>query len=442
MDAPPQVEGSPPAVAGAETEAGAELVESGGVRIRRAILSVHDKSGIVDLARGLRDLGVEILSTGGTAREIEQAGIELRTVSDFTGFPEIMDGRVKTLHPHLYGGILARRDDPAHLQEAAAQGIEEIDLVCVNLYPFERTVARPGVGAEEAIENIDIGGPTMIRAAAKNHRFVVVLVDPADYQDVLEELRFCEGRLPLGTRERLAARAFAYTARYDASIYRWFAPRAYEGFPPRWASAYEKVMDLRYGENPHQRAAFFAEVGAPAHLLSDVTQLHGKELSFNNLLDLAAARDLVDELAAPDPAAPDAPPPAAVAILKHNNPCGCAVADRALDAYQHAFACDPQSAFGGIIALNRPVDGQLARAISNQRVEVLLAPGYDEDALAVLRERKNTSVLDLDSWPERQLGPDGRPVGVAERPVLGGMLVQTRDSVFERREDMRVVTKA
>jgi phosphoribosylaminoimidazolecarboxamide formyltransferase/IMP cyclohydrolase len=401
--------------------------------VRRALLSVYDKDGIVELAQGLRELGVDIVSTGGTARALGEAGVELHTIEELTGFPEIMDGRVKTLHPRLYGGLLARRDQPEHLQAAEEQGIVQVDLVCVNLYPFERTVARAGVSAEEALENIDIGGPTMIRAAAKNHPFVVVLVDPADYVDVLAELRSADGTLSPTTRERLAAVAFAHTARYDAAISRWFAPRVYEGFPPRWASSYEKVTDLRYGENPHQRAAFYSEVGAATNLLEGVAQLHGKELSFNNLLDLSAARELVEDLGAAASGTEGSKPGAAVAIVKHNNPCGCAVAESAQLAYERAFACDPQSAYGGVIAVNRPIDRPLAESLAGQFVEVLLAPKFEGDALEVLTQKKNVRLLELARWPQQ-----GR--GVVEKPVLGGVLCQSRDGITESRADMRVAT--
>src|ERR1700730_422913 len=257
-----------------DPHAGLERAEPGQVHVRRALLSVSEKAGIVDFARGLTDLGVEIVSTGGTARELEAAGIAVRSIESFTGFPEIMDGRVKTLHPRLYAGLLARRDDVEHLRAAAEQGIEAGDLVCVNPYPFEAALARGEAAVEEVIENIDIGGPTMIRAAAKNHLFAAVVVDPADYERVLGELKECDGRLSLETRKQLAAKAFACTARYDAAISGWFAARVYEGFPPRWVNAYEKVSDLRYGENPHQRAAYYARVGSPTHLLDGVTQLH------------------------------------------------------------------------------------------------------------------------------------------------------------------------
>jgi phosphoribosylaminoimidazolecarboxamide formyltransferase / IMP cyclohydrolase len=394
----------------------------GEARVRRALLSVSEKAGIVDFARGLHELGVELVSTGGTARELAGAGVPVRAIEDFTGFPEIMDGRVKTLHPRLYAGLLARRDDEGHLGAAAEQRIEPVDLVCVNLYPFERTVARGDASDDEVVENIDIGGPTMIRAAAKNHAFAAVVVDPADYKGVLAELRESRGQLSLPTRERLAAVAFARTARYDATIATWFAQRTHEGFPLTWNDAYEKVSDLRYGENPHQRAAFYARVGSPTHLLDGVSQLHGKELSFNNLLDLSSARELVEEFDAP-----------ACAIVKHNNPCGCAVGEDGRVAYERAFACDPQSAYGGVIAVNRPVDRACAEALGKQFIEVLLAPGYDGEALEVLQVKKNVRLLELSDRP----APSHE---VESKQVIGGQLVQTRDVVSETREQMRVMS--
>jgi phosphoribosylaminoimidazolecarboxamide formyltransferase/IMP cyclohydrolase len=394
--------------------------------VRRALLSVSDKTGIVDFARGLIELGVEIVSTGGTARELEAAGIAVRSIESFTGFPEIMDGRVKTLHPRLYAGLLARRDDVEHLRAATEQGIEACDLVCVNLYPFEATLARGDASVEEIVENIDIGGPTMIRAAAKNHLFAAVVVEPADYARVLGELKESGGHLSPATREHLAASAFATTARYDAAISTWFAIRTHEGtFPPHWRDAYEKVSDLRYGENPHQHAAFYARVGSPTHLLEGVEQLHGKELSFNNLLDLNSARELVEDLSGP----------AACVIVKHNNPCGAAIGESILDAYTRAFACDPMSAYGGVIALNRRVDVACARALAEQFIEVLLAPGYDADALAVLSEKKNVRLLELAHWPK-----PGREV--EGKPVIGGQLVQTHDVLSETRAQMQVLTQA
>ncbi len=402
---------------------GIEPAQPGEVRVRRALLSVSDKAGVVDFARGLEELGVELVSTGGTARELSGAGIATREIEDFTGFPEMMDGRVKTLHPRLYAGLLGLRDNDEHLRAAAEQEIEQVDLVCVNLYPFEQTVARGDASDAEIVENIDIGGPTMIRAAAKNSAFAAVVVDPQDYAGVLAELRESDGRLALDTRRRLTAKAFACTARYDAAIATWFAARTYEGFPPTWNDSYEKVSDLRYGENPHQAAAFYARVGAPTHLLDGVRQLHGKELSFNNLLDLSSARELVEDFDS-----------AACAIVKHNNPCGCAIADSGQAAYERAFACDPQSAYGGVIAVNRRVDLSFAEQLSQQFIEVLLAPGFDDDALALLAEKKNVRLLELAHWPA--------PAHEVEaKPVIGGQLVQTRDVVSEGREQMTVMTE-
>jgi phosphoribosylaminoimidazolecarboxamide formyltransferase / IMP cyclohydrolase len=395
----------------------------GEVSVRRALLSVSDKTGVIDFAQGLVELGVEIVSTGGTGRELAGAGLSVRAIEDLTGFPEMLEGRVKTLHPRLYAGLLALRDSEEHLRTAAEHGIEPVDLVCVNLYPFEQTVARGDAPAAEIVENIDIGGPTMIRAAAKNHAFAAVVVDPVDYGGVLAELRESGGRLSLATRERLAATAFALTARYDAAISTWFALRTHgDGFPPHWRDAYEKVSDLRYGENPHQRAAFYALVGVPTHLLDGVRQLHGKELSFNNLLDLSSARELLEDFSSP-----------ACTIVKHNNPCGCALGETGLLAYERAFACDPQSAYGGVIAVNQRVDRAFAQALSQQFVEVLLAPGFDDEALEVLTAKKNVRLLELAQWPAPLREVEGKP-------VIGGQLVQTRDVVTETREQMRVLT--
>jgi phosphoribosylaminoimidazolecarboxamide formyltransferase/IMP cyclohydrolase len=386
------------------------------------LLSVSDKRGVVDFARGLVELGVEIVSTGGTARELAQAGIAVRTIDDYTGFPEIMDGRVKTLHPKLYAGLLAVRDNPEHMRQAEAQSIEFVELVCVNLYPFERAAARRDVGEQEVIENIDIGGPTMIRAAAKNHAYAAVVVSPESYDAVLAELRETDGLLSMPTRESLAAAAFAYTARYDTAIARWFADKE-EDFPPLYVRAYEKVVDLPYGENPHQRAAFYSQVGSRAHLLSMVRQHHGKQLSFNNLLDLDSARRMIEEFDG-----------AACVIIKHNNPCGCAVADNGLEAYQRAFECDPLSAFGGVIAVNRPIDRQLAEALSKQFIEVLVAPGYDDAALEVLTVKRNVRLLE--NGERRRVGPE-----FDVKQVMGGMLVQDRDRLIADRGSMTVATK-
>jgi phosphoribosylaminoimidazolecarboxamide formyltransferase/IMP cyclohydrolase len=402
---------------------GVPLAEAGDVQVKRALLSVSDKTGIVEFARGLADLGIEVISTGGTARELSDAGIPVRSISDLTGFPEIMDGRVKTLHPKLYAGLLAVRDNSEHLQAAREQGVEFVDLVCVNLYPFERTAARRGASDEEVIENIDIGGPTMIRAAAKNNLYAAPVVSPVSYDAVLAELRESDRRLSPGTRDSLAAEAFAYTARYDTAIARWFQEKR-EDFPPLFVRAFEKVLELPYGENPHQRAAYYEQVGARTHVLSMVSQLGGKPISFNNLLDLDAGRLLLSEFKIP-----------ACVIIKHNNPCGVACGSTAIEAYRQAFACDPQSAFGGIVCLNRAVDAELARALSDQFVEVLFAPGYSEAALEVLAEKPNTRVLDD---RERRLPNMIEP---HLRQVVGGMLVQDRDFDLEERGEMRVVSE-
>jgi phosphoribosylaminoimidazolecarboxamide formyltransferase/IMP cyclohydrolase len=400
-----------------------EVVDPGEVRIRRALLTVSDKRGLVDFARGLAELGIEIVSTGGTARELEGAGLSVRAIDDYTGFPEILDGRVKTLNPRIYAGLLAVRSNPEHVSTLGEHAIEPIDLVCVNLYPFERTASRRGVSDAEVIENIDIGGPTLIRAAAKNHAFAAVVARPEMYDAVLEELRTTGARLSEQTREALAMEAFSYTARYDAAIARWFAERE-DDFPAVYPRVYEKVLDLSYGENPHQRAAYYAQAGTRTHLLSMVSKLHGKELSFNNLLDLDSARRLVSEFEIP-----------AAAIMKHNNPCGVAVGATIEEAYDLAFETDPMSAYGGVYCINRPVGLELAERLSKTFVELVFAPGYDKDALELLMQKPNIRILEDQ---ERRLEP------VAEhdtRRVRGGLLVQDRNEDIELREDMRVVTE-
>ncbi len=394
----------------------------GEVRVSRALLSVSDKAGIVDFARGLHELGIDLVSTGGTARELAEAGVPVRSITDLTGFPEIMDGRVKTLHPKLYAGLLAVRDDPAHVEAAAAHGVEPVDQVCVNLYPFERTAATRGVSDAEVIENIDIGGPAMIRAAAKNFAFTAPVVSPASYDAVLEELRASGLQLSLQTRESLAADAFAYTARYDAAITRWFQEK-HEDFPPLMVRAYERELELPYGENPHQRAAFYTQVGTRAHVLSQVAQLGGKQLSFNNLLDLDSARALLAEFVVP-----------ACVIVKHNNPCGVAVGKTTLEAYERAFACDPMSAFGGVIVFNRRVDKLVARAIHEQFAEIVLARGFDDEAIEVFADKPSLRILD-----DRERRLDGL-LEPAIRQVSGGLLVQDRDISNEERDAMEVVS--
>ena len=392
------------------------MTQPGEVRIRRAVLSVSDKTGIVEFARGLAGLGVELVSTGGTASTLREASLDVREIEDFTGFPEIMGGRVKTLHPKLYAGLLALRDDPAHMAAADEHEIEFVDLVCVNLYPFEAWAGRRGVTEHEVLEHIDIGGPTMIRAAAKNFAFTAVVVKPESYDAVLQELREGDSKLSLPTRESLAAEAFAYTARYDTAISRWFAEKQGD-FPELMMSAYEKVTDLSYGENPHQRAAYYSQVGARMHVLSQVRQLGGKELSFNNVLDINSGRLLVQEFEVP-----------ACAIIKHNNPCGVAVGSSALEAYRRAFACDPQSAFGGVICFNRPVDAELAEALTGQFVEVVLAPGFSDDAVEVLsRQAEPAHPRGRRAPPRERLGVgrqarDRRPAGAGPRPRPRGPL--------------------
>ncbi|CAN5498154.1 bifunctional phosphoribosylaminoimidazolecarboxamide formyltransferase/IMP cyclohydrolase [soil metagenome] len=403
-------------------DGGEALTQPGGVRVRRALLSVSDKRGIVDFARGLEALRVEIVSTGGTARELADAGVRVRSVEDFTGFPEMMDGRVKTLHPRLYAGLLAVRSDPGHVEAIAEHGIEEVDLVCVNLYPFESTAARRDVSETETTEQIDIGGPTMIRAAAKNHAYAVVVTNPAAYDAVLDELRGADVMLSTSTRESLAAEAFAYTARYEAAIARWFAEKS-EDFPPLYIRAYEKVADLSYGENPHQRAAYYNQVGARMHILSMVRQHHGKQLSFNNLLDLDSAHKLIADFHKP-----------ACVIVKHNNPCGVALGATPLEAYERALATDPLSAFGGVIAFNRSVDEPTAQELSEQFVEVLFAPEYAPEAVEILMEKPAIRILENN---ERRTDLAAEP---EIRQVRGGLLVQDRDLEFADRREMEVVT--
>jgi phosphoribosylaminoimidazolecarboxamide formyltransferase / IMP cyclohydrolase len=402
---------------------GTDLTAPGDVRIRRALLSVSDKRALVDFARGLAELGVELVSTGGTARGLAEEGIETRPVEDYTGFPEILDGRVKTLNPRIYAGLLAVRSEEAHVDTLNDHEIEPIDLVCVNLYPFERVASQRAVEDSEVIENIDIGGPTLIRAAAKNHPFAAVVVSPESYDAVLEEMRENGGKLSSRTRETLAGEAFSYTARYDSAIARWFAERE-DDFPSQYTRSFEKVLDLPYGENPHQRAAYYAEMGVRTHLLSMVSKLHGRELTFNNLLDLDSARRLLEEFELP-----------AVAIIKHNNPCGAAVGTDVSEAFDRALATDPQSAYGGIFCFNRRVERELAEKLHSMFVELVFAPGYDDDALEVLQQKPNVRLLE---------DQERRKVPVTEhdaKRVRGGMLLQDRDTIQEQREDLHVVTE-
>ncbi|MFL6059528.1 MAG: bifunctional phosphoribosylaminoimidazolecarboxamide formyltransferase/IMP cyclohydrolase [Rubrobacteraceae bacterium] len=388
-----------------------------------ALVSVSDKRGVEDFARRLSGMGFEIISTGGTARTLTEAGVKVVLVSEVTGAPEILGGRVKTLHPKIHGGILADLTDPDHVEQLVEQDIGPIDLVCINLYPFEETVAS-GAPEKEAIEQIDIGGPAMLRAAAKNFGTVTVVPAPEFYEEVLAALE-SEGQVPEGTRRRLALAAFRRTAEYDAAISGWLGERVEgvtEGFPGHRTVRYERVSGLRYGENPHQDAAYYAEVGAE-HLLSGVEKLQGREISFNNLYDLDAARTLLADLT-------DLGAQAAV-IVKHANPCGAALGGSVADAYRKALASDPQSAFGGIVALSGEVDGDLATEISSIFTEILVARGFTEEAREILSARPNVRVL--------VAGPLSRPA-LSSKYVTGGVLLQASDAV-EDDSEYRVVTE-
>ena len=393
------------------------------IRIKRALISVSNKRGVVDFARGLHEMGVELISTGGTAKALGEAGVPVAEVAAVTKFPEMLDGRVKTLHPVIAAGILARRDKDEHMFQLREYGIDPIDLVVVNLYPFQETIAKPDVSLEEAIENIDIGGPTMIRAAAKNYKGVAVVVEPERYDEILAEMRENGGALSEETRFALAVAAFNHTADYDEAIYEFLAGReGGGGFPDLLKLVFTKVQDLRYGENPHQRAAFYVQENAPSGVLANAKQLHGKELSYNNILDMDAAWSLVSEFDEP-----------ACAIIKHNNPCGVAMAESLAAAYQKAYECDPVSAFGSVIAFNGPVDGEAAERMKELFVEVVVAPGFDEDALAIFTQKKNIRLIDVAA--ERKVD-----FGVDLRRVNGGLLAQDFDTSVETREGSTVPT--
>jgi len=393
----------------------------------RAIISVSDKVGVTDFARGLSQLGFDIFSTGGTKKALAEAGVPVRGVSEITGFPEILDGRVKTLHPVVHGGILARRDLPTHMEELARNNIETIDLVAVNLYPFVQTVSREGVTLEEALENIDIGGPTMIRAAAKNFPGVIVLVDPADYQLVLEKLQ--KGELDLAERKRLAQKAFQHVAVYDTAISQYLRQDAKE-LPDVLTIAMNKRFGLRYGENPHQQAAFYAEQSVAGKRNTGITganQLWGKELSFNNILDADAAWGAVTDFAAPT-----------VAVIKHTNPCGLASHEDIAEAYNRAFSGDPVAAFGGIVAANRPLTAAMAEAMRSVFYEIVIAPEYQPEALELLKKKKDLRILVAELPPG--YGQDG--TGYLDiRRVKGGFLVQDSDSLPEGKVDLKTVTR-
>ena len=387
--------------------------------MRRALLSTYDKTGLVPFAQGLASVGVELLASGGTAQVLREAGLDVVPLEELTGFPEMLGHRVVTLHPAVHGGILARRDVPGDLDDLERHGIAPIDLVCVNLYPFEETVGRLGVTWQAAVEQIDVGGPAMLRAAAKNHAHVVPICRPEDYGPVLDELRRV-GDVSEETRRALALRAFATTAAYDAAVAGWLSRG--EPLPELLVSAHERAAELSYGENPHQRAAYYVERGSRTHLLSRVEQLQGKPLSFNNLNDLSAARELIGELAGP-----------ACVIVKHANPCGAALGATAEKAYGKALAADPVSAFGGVVVLDGAVSAALGEALAEQFVEVLLAPGYDEQATEALSRKQGTRVLnDLERRASDLAAPD-------VRRVVGGLLVQEPDRGPDLRDGMDVV---
>ena len=414
--------------------------------IKTALISVSDKTGVVEFARGLAGFGVAMLSTGGTARLLGANGIQVTEVSDHTGFPEMLDGRVKTLHPKIHGGILARRNVPAHVSAISAAGIKTIDLVVVNLYPFSQTVARPGCTLEEAVENIDIGGPAMVRSAAKNHQHVAVVTDPADYADILGEMQAANGAIGLPTRFKLAQKAFSHTAAYDGAISNYLttldASGASAAFPARLNLNFDLAQRLRYGENPHQNAAFYRDLEPAPASLARYTQLQGKDLSYNNIADADAAWECVKTFDSFDNKA-------ACVIIKHANPCGVAIAASALDAYRLAFATDPTSAFGGIIAFNRELDAATAGAVSEQFVEVLLAPKVSAGAKAALAKKQNVRVLEvpLPSPLAPLPGGEGNSVTPAAwarmdyKRVGGGLLVQTPDSVNVSGAQLKVVTR-
>ena len=397
------------------------------VTIRRALLSVSDKGGLVDLGVALAALNVELVSTGGTARTLRDAGLKVQDISELTGFPEMMDGRVKTLHPKVHGGLLAVRDKPEHAQAMAEHAIGAIDLVVVNLYPFEATVAK-GAERDEVIENIDIGGPSMVRSSAKNHAFVTIVTDPADYAALIAELEETGGATRMAFRKAMAAKAFAATAAYDAAIAGWFA-RVDQGFhfPPRRAVASQLATTLRYGENPHQEAALYLAPGSALGTgIPQARQLQGKELSYNNYNDANAALELVAEFAGQAPT---------IVIVKHANPCGVAQGSSLLEAWQGALACDDVSAFGGIVASNVPLDGPTAEAICQIFTEVVVAPAADEAALAAFARKKNLRLLLTDGLP------DPRRAGLTQIVIAGGLLVQDRDNGQVTRAMLKVVTK-
>jgi phosphoribosylaminoimidazolecarboxamide formyltransferase / IMP cyclohydrolase len=398
-------------------------------QIRRALISVTDKTGIVEFAKKLSSFGVEILSTGGTAAQLRKSSIKVKDVSEYTGFPEMMDGRLKTLHPKIHGGLLALRDNPEHIKAMKEHGIEPIDMVVINLYRFEDTVAKEGCTLEAAIENIDIGGPTMLRAAAKNYRFVSVITDPADYSLILKEMEKTGGKISEATNFNLAVKIFQTTARYDGAISNYLGTLTPDGdkkdFPDTFTAQFSIAQSLRYGENPHQKAAFYRENDATLAAISNAKQLQGKELSYNNIMDSDAAW-----LAASDFALP------AAVIIKHANPCGAATSESGLvEAYKKAMATDPISAFGGIVAFNRPVDKATAEELAKIFLEVILAPSFDAEALHVLAAKKNVRLLEIPIKSGKFVS------GYDFRRVVGGLLLQDRDTAPLDVHQAKVVTK-
>lgn len=387
------------------------------IKIKRAIISVSDKEGVVNLAKGLKEYNVEILSTGGTARKLRESGVEVKDISEYTNSSEILGGRVKSLHPRIHGGILSIRDDEQHIKDMQENGIENIDLVVVNLYPFEDVIKKADVTIEEAIENIDIGGPTMLRSAAKNHKYVTIVTDPVDYEFLLNELKSNKGSVREDTNFRLAVKAFSHVAGYDAAISNYLSSFSNEGIRNNLPSSYtlhlEKKMNLRYGENPHQQGAFYVESDIPNACISNAEQIQGKELSLNNIYDTNSCFELVKEFSQ-----------TACVIVKHNNPCGVAVDENITRAFLKARECDPISAFGGIIAFNREVDEATALEISDMFVEVVIAPGFTEKAYEVFSSKKNLRVL---KTPEIK----DNPPGMDFKKVTGGMLIQDVDSTSD-----------
>lgn len=393
--------------------------------IKRALISVSDKAGIVEFAKSLADKGIEIISTGGTAKTLSSAGLKVINISDITGFPECLDGRVKTLHPNVHAGILAMRSNEEHMKQIKELGVETIDLVIINLYPFKQTILKDDVKLEEAIENIDIGGPTMLRAAAKNYQDVAVVVDPQDYEKILSEINET-GDVSVKTKFRLAYKVFEHTSHYDTLIAKYLRDTLGDiDFPETLSLTYEKVQDMRYGENPHQKAVFYKEVGANKGVLPGAVQLHGKELSYNNINDANGAIELVKEFEEPT-----------VVAVKHTNPCGVGSADNIYDAYMRAYESDPVSIFGGIIAANREIDEKTAQEINKIFVEIVIAPSFSMEAFFILSQKKNIRLLKLEGIEEKI------PAGTFDmKKVAGGLLVQTYNSQLFNKEDLKCVTE-